>query len=56
MAWVGRELKDHEAPTPLLHAGPSTSISNTRLDITLLVEFLRSLLHVYACVPFWMLH
>ena len=30
MAWVGRDLKDHEAPTPLPQAGPPTSISNTR--------------------------
>ena len=30
MAWVERDPKDHEAPTPLLHAGPPTSISNTR--------------------------
>jgi len=29
MAWVGRDLKDHEAPTPLLHAGPPTSTFNT---------------------------
>ena len=30
MAWVGRDFKDHEAPTPLPHAGPPTSICNTR--------------------------
>jgi len=23
--WVRRNLKDHQAPTPLLHAGPPTS-------------------------------
>ena len=26
--WVGRDLKDHEAPTPFPHAGPPTSTSN----------------------------
>jgi len=31
-AWVGRDLKDHEAPTPLLHAGPPTSTFNTSPD------------------------
>jgi len=30
MAWVGRDLKDHQAPTLLPHAGPAISISNTR--------------------------
>ena len=30
MARVGRDLKDHQAPVPLPHAGPPTSISNTR--------------------------
>ena len=30
MAWVGRDLKDHQAPTPLPAAGPPTSKSNTR--------------------------
>jgi len=30
MAWVGRDLKDHQAPTPLPHAGPPTSTFNTR--------------------------
>ena len=30
MASVGRDLKDHQAPTPLLQAGPPTSIFNTR--------------------------
>jgi len=30
MARVGRDLKDHEAATPLLQAGPPTSISYTR--------------------------
>jgi len=30
MTWVGRDLKDHEDPTPLLHAGPPTSKFNTR--------------------------
>jgi len=30
MAWVGRDLEDHQAPIPLPHAGPPTSISNTR--------------------------
>jgi len=29
-SWVGRDLSDHAAPTPLLHTGLSTSISNTR--------------------------
>jgi len=29
MVWVGRDLKDHEAPPLLLQAGPPTSISNT---------------------------
>jgi len=29
MAWVGRELKDHQAPTLLPQAGPTTSIFNT---------------------------
>jgi len=30
MAWIGRDLKGHQAPTPLPWAGPPTSISNTR--------------------------
>ena len=30
MAWVGRNLEEHQAPTPLLQAGPPTSLSNTR--------------------------
>ena len=30
MAWIGRDLKDHQAPTPLSHAGPPTSVSYTR--------------------------
>jgi len=30
MAWVGRDPKDHQAPTPLLQAGPPTSTFNTR--------------------------
>ena len=30
MAWVGRDLKDHEAPTPPPQAGPPTSTFNTR--------------------------
>jgi len=30
MAWVGRDLKDHVAPTPMPQAGPPTSTSNTR--------------------------
>ena len=30
MAWAGRDLKDHQAPTPLLHTGPPTSAFNTR--------------------------
>ena len=29
MAWVGRDLKDHTAPTPPPHAGPPTSTFNT---------------------------
>jgi len=29
MAWVGMNLKDHQAPTPLLQAGLAISISNT---------------------------
>jgi len=32
MAWVGRDLKDHEVPTPLPQARPPTSISSTRPD------------------------
>jgi len=30
MAWVGRDLKDHQAPTPLLQARPRTSTFNSR--------------------------
>jgi len=30
MAWVGRDLKDHEAPTPLLQSGLPTSMFITR--------------------------
>jgi len=30
MAWVGRDLKDHQAPTPLPHAGLPVSTFNTR--------------------------
>uniref|UniRef100_A0A8C9EY34 ATP-binding cassette sub-family B member 10, mitochondrial n=1 Tax=Pavo cristatus TaxID=9049 RepID=A0A8C9EY34_PAVCR len=30
MAWVGRDLKDHQAPPPLPQAGPPASISGTR--------------------------
>ena len=30
MAWVGGDLKDHEAPTPLSLAWPPTSIFNSR--------------------------
>jgi len=30
MAWVGRDLKDHESPTPLPHEGPTTTPLNTR--------------------------
>ena len=30
MAWVGRDLKDHQAPTPLPGAGPPTSTSDAR--------------------------
>ena len=30
MAWIGRDLKDHESPTPLQQARLPTSISNTR--------------------------
>ena len=29
MAWVGRDLKDHKAPTPPLQAGPPTSTFKT---------------------------
>jgi len=29
MAWVGRDLENHEAPTPLLQAGLPTSTFNT---------------------------
>jgi len=29
MAWVGRDLKDHEAPTPPPHTGPPTSTFQT---------------------------
>ena len=32
MAWVGRDLKDHQAPTLLPQAGPPTSIPNIRPD------------------------
>jgi len=28
MAWVGRDLKDHQAPTSMLHAGLPASVSN----------------------------
>jgi len=28
--WVRRDLKNHEAPIPMPHAGPPISISNTR--------------------------
>jgi len=28
MAWVGRDLKDHQAPTSLPQAGPPTSTFN----------------------------
>ena len=30
MAWVGRDLKNHQAPAPLPQTGPPTSICNTR--------------------------
>ena len=30
MTWVGRDLKDHQASTPPLQAGPSTSTFNTK--------------------------
>jgi len=30
MAQVGRDLKDHEAPTIMLHAAPPTSTFNSR--------------------------
>ena len=30
MAWVGRDLKDHQAATPTPQAGPPTSTFNTR--------------------------
>jgi len=30
MAWVGKDLKDYEAPTPLPQAGPPTSTFNSR--------------------------
>jgi len=30
MAWVGRDLMNHESPTPLPQAGPPTSTCNTR--------------------------
>ena len=30
VAWVGRDLKDHESLTPLPQAGPPTSTFNTR--------------------------
>jgi len=30
MIWVGRDLRDYQAPTPLPQAGQPTSISNTR--------------------------
>ena len=29
MAWVGRDLKDHQAPTPVPQAGPLISTFNT---------------------------
>jgi len=29
MAWVGRDLKDHQAPTPQLQTGPPTNIVTT---------------------------
>ena len=32
MAWDGRDLKDHQAPTPVPQAGLPTSTSNARLD------------------------
>ena len=32
MAWVGRDLQDHQAPTPPPQAGPPTSTFNTRPD------------------------
>jgi len=34
MAWVGSDLKDHQAPTPLLRARSPISTSNTRPDCT----------------------
>jgi len=30
MGWVGRDLKDHQAPNPLSHAGTPTSTFNTK--------------------------
>ena len=43
MAWVGRDLRGHQAPTPLLNAGPPTSMSNTRpVRIHPLVDYFRS--------------
>ena len=39
MAWVGRDLKDDEAPSPLPHAGPTTSSFNARMGIMLMGPF-----------------
>lgn len=38
MAWVGRSLKDHEAPTPLLHTGLPTSLSDTSPGCLILID------------------
>ena len=32
MAWDGRDLKDHQAPSPVPQAGLPTSTLNARLD------------------------
>ena len=32
MAWDGRDLKDHQAPSPVPQAGLPTSTLNVRLD------------------------
>jgi len=33
MAWVGRDLEDHQAPNPLLQAGPPISFASIEYSL-----------------------
>lgn len=59
MTWVGKDLKDHQAPVPLLHLGLLTSIINTKpviflLSNHLLCYFIRTIFFKNIVIFLWL--